>query len=44
MQHDNTPFVDAKDQKSLQEILGTLLYFAHGFNGTMIKAIEIITP
>jgi hypothetical protein len=41
-QHDDAPFVDAKDKKLLQEILGTLLYYAQAIDGTMIEAIRTI--
>ncbi len=41
-QHDSTPFVDAKHKLRLQEVLGTLLYYARAVDGTMIPAIGTI--
>jgi hypothetical protein len=38
-QQDNTPFIDAKNKLRLQEVLGTLLYYARAVDGTMIPSI-----
>jgi hypothetical protein len=41
--HDNTPFIDAKDKLRLQEVLGTLLYYGHAVDATMLPSIGTIT-
>jgi hypothetical protein len=41
---DNTPFLDVKDTKRVQEVLGTFLYYARAVDSTMLVAIgEIAT-
>jgi hypothetical protein len=39
---DNSPALDAKDTKHVQEILGTLLYYARAVDSTMLTAIGSI--
>jgi hypothetical protein len=39
---DTSPAVDSKDTKRIQEVLGTLLYYAHVVDCTMISAIGTI--
>jgi len=39
---DNSPALDAADTKRVQEVLGTLLYYAHAIDPTMLPAIETI--
>jgi hypothetical protein len=41
-QHDNTPALDLKDTKFVQEVLGTLLYYGRAVDCTMITAIGSI--
>ena len=39
MSHDETPILDLSDKRKVQEILGTLLYYAHAVDSTMLVAI-----
>jgi hypothetical protein len=39
---DNSPALDAKDTKRVQEVLGTLLYYARAVDSTMLTAIGTI--
>jgi hypothetical protein len=41
--HDNTPVLDAANTKHVQEVLGTLLYYARAVDNTMLVAIRSIT-
>jgi hypothetical protein len=40
MTPDNSPALDAKDTKHIQEVLGTLLYYARAVDSTMLTAIS----
>mmetsp|Transcript_35143 Transcript_35143/g.49915 ORF Transcript_35143/g.49915 Transcript_35143/m.49915 type:complete len:108 (-) Transcript_35143:166-489(-) len=39
---DNSPALDTKDKKRIQEILGTLLYYARAVDSTMLPTIGTI--
>jgi hypothetical protein len=39
---DESPPLDAADTKRVQEILGTLLFYAHAVDNTMLTAIGAI--
>mmetsp|Transcript_37338 Transcript_37338/g.52714 ORF Transcript_37338/g.52714 Transcript_37338/m.52714 type:complete len:105 (+) Transcript_37338:97-411(+) len=39
---DNSPPLDATDTKYVQEVLGTLLYYAHAIDPTILPAIRTI--
>ena len=39
---DNSPFLDAGNKKRIQEVLGTLLYYAQAVNNTMLVALNSI--
>jgi hypothetical protein len=39
---DETPYLDVADKKRVQEVLGTLLYYARAIDITMLKAIGTI--
>jgi hypothetical protein len=41
--NDTTPFLDVKDTKRVQEVLGTFLYYARAVDSTMLVAIGEIT-
>jgi hypothetical protein len=41
-QHDNSPFLDLKDTKHIQEALGTFLYYGRAVDNTLVTSIGSI--